>query len=134
VFLLELICGCEARNKNMLHPDENIAFQVYLYILNASKLGGFSNLSLLIPTLTNLKAKNRVDLDKFVDMTLGYREKHGARRILMLALQCVDATSRRPSMAQIVLQLEQIQREIAPMYSQFNDEIGAVTLGSELFQ
>ncbi|XP_027927377.1 probable serine/threonine-protein kinase PBL28 isoform X1 [Vigna unguiculata] len=106
VFLLELICGCEARNKNMLHPDENIAFQ----------------------------AKNRVDLDKFVDMTLGYREKHGARRILMLALQCVDATSRRPSMAQIVLQLEQIQREIAPMYSQFNDEIGAVTLGSELFQ
>ncbi|XP_014497488.1 probable serine/threonine-protein kinase PBL28 isoform X1 [Vigna radiata var. radiata] len=106
VFLLELICGCDAHNKNMLHPDENIAFQV----------------------------KNSVDLDRVVDMTLGYKEKHGARRILMLALQCVDATCRRPSMAQIVLELERIQREIAPMYSQFNDEIGAVTLGSELFQ
>ncbi|ESW22200.1 hypothetical protein PHAVU_005G135500 [Phaseolus vulgaris] len=106
VFLLELISGSEAHNKNMLHPDENIVFQ----------------------------AKNSVDLDKFVDITLGYQEKNGARQILMLALLCVDVTFRRPSMAQIVLELERIQREIAPMYSQFNDEIGAVTLGSELFQ
>jgi len=36
VFLLELISGCEAHNKNMLHPDENIVFQVYPYMLNAS--------------------------------------------------------------------------------------------------
>ncbi|CAJ1955963.1 unnamed protein product [Sphenostylis stenocarpa] len=106
VFLLELISGCEAHNQNMLHPDGNIVLQ----------------------------AKNSVDLDKFVDITLGDQEKHGARRILMLALVCVDVAFRRPSMAQIVLELERIQREIAPMYSQFNDEIGAVTLGSELFQ
>ncbi|KAG4384657.1 hypothetical protein AAZX31_13G307800 [Glycine max] len=106
VFLLELICGCEAQNKSMSNPDENIVFQ----------------------------AKNSVDLDKFVDITLGEQEKHGARRVMKLALLCVDVTSRRPSMAQIVHELEQIQREIAPMYSQFNEEIGAVTLGSELFQ
>lgn len=123
----------------MLHPDENIAFQVYIYACSMlpnlmDLVLGLSNSSLLIPTLTNLKVKNSVDLDRVVDMTLGYKEKHGARRILMLALQCVDATCRRPSMAQIVLELERIQREIAPMYSQFNDEIGAVTLGSELFQ
>ena len=93
----------------------------------------FSTLSLLIQTLiNNLKAKNSVDLDNFVDITLGEQEKHGARRMMKLALLCVDVTSRRPSMAQIVQELEQIQREIAPVYSQFNEEIGAVTLGRDL--
>ncbi|KAG4968466.1 hypothetical protein JHK87_034117 [Glycine soja] len=106
VFLLELISGCEAHRKSLSNPDENIVF----------------------------KAKNSVDLDNFVDITLGEQEKHGARRMMKLALLCVDVTSRRPSMAQIVQELEQIQREIAPVYSQFNEEIGAVTLGSELFQ
>nr|KYP40353.1 putative LRR receptor-like serine/threonine-protein kinase At1g06840 family [Cajanus cajan] len=106
VFLLELLSGCEAHNKNMTSPDENIVFQ----------------------------AKNSVELENFVDITLGEEEKHGARRMMKMALLCVDITSRRPSMAQIVQELERIEREIAPMYSQFNDEIGAVTLGSELFQ
>ncbi|KAK7402129.1 hypothetical protein VNO78_14149 [Psophocarpus tetragonolobus] len=106
VFLLELLSGCEAHNKNTSHPDENIVFQ----------------------------AKNSVDWDKFVDITLGEQEKHGAGGMMKLALLCVDVTSRRPSMAQIVQELERIQREIAPMYSRFNHEIGAVTLGSELFQ
>jgi len=134
VFLLELISGCEAHKQTMLHPDENIVFQVYLYMLNASKsYSWIFQLKLTYP-LINLKARNSADLDKFVDITLGHQEKHGARQILMLALLCVDVTSRRPSMAQIVLELERIQREIAPMYSQFSDEIGAVTLGSELFQ
>lgn len=106
VFLLELISGCEAHNRNMSHPDENIVF----------------------------KAKNSVELDNFVDITLGEQGKHGARLMMKLALLCVDASTRRPSMAQIVQELERIQREIAPMYSQFNEEIGAVTLGSELFR
>ncbi|KAL2332040.1 hypothetical protein Fmac_019621 [Flemingia macrophylla] len=106
VFLLELLSGCEAHNRNMSNPDENIVFQ----------------------------AKNSVDLDKLVDITLGEEEKHGARGMMKLALLCVDVSCRRPSMAQIVQELERIQREIAPMHSQFNDEIGAVTLGSELFQ
>ncbi|TKY48523.1 Proline-rich receptor protein kinase PERK3 [Spatholobus suberectus] len=106
VFLLEMLSGCEAHNRNMSNPDENIVF----------------------------RAKNSVDLDNFVDITLGDQEKHVARRMMKLAMLCVDVTSRRPSMAQIVQELERIQREIAPLYSQFNDEIGAVTLGSELFQ
>ncbi|RDX77136.1 putative serine/threonine-protein kinase PBL28, partial [Mucuna pruriens] len=106
VFLLELLSGCEAHNKNMSNPNENIVFQ----------------------------AKNSVDMDKFVDITLVEQEKHAARRMMKLALLCVDVTYRRPSMAQIVQELERIQREIAPLYSQFNEEIGAVTLGSELFQ
>ncbi|XP_027343381.1 probable serine/threonine-protein kinase PBL28 [Abrus precatorius] len=103
VFLLELISGCEAHNRNMSHPRENLVFQ----------------------------AKNSIELDNFVDVTLGDQEKHVATRMIKLALLCLDVTSRRPSMAQIVHELERIQREIVP---QFNEEIGAVTLGSELFQ
>ncbi|KAK7272144.1 hypothetical protein RJT34_28566 [Clitoria ternatea] len=107
VFLLELISGCEAHNRNMSNQGDNIVFQV----------------------------RNSVDLGSFVDKTLGEQEKHAARRMMKLALLCVDVTSRRPSsMAQIVQELERIQREIASMYSQYNEEIGVVTLGSELFQ
>lgn len=85
-------------------------------------------------TVINLKEKNSVELDNFVDITLGEQGKHGARLMMKLALLCLGASTRRPSMAQIVQELERIQREIAPMYSQFNEEIGAVTLGSELFR
>ncbi|XP_061376688.1 probable leucine-rich repeat receptor-like protein kinase At5g49770 [Gastrolobium bilobum] len=106
VFLLELISGCEAHNRNMSNPEENLVFQ----------------------------AKNSNGLDKFVDITLGDHERHAARRMMKLALLCVDVTFRRPSMAQIVQELERIQREIAPLCCQVNEEIGVVTLGSELFQ
>lgn len=81
-----------------------------------------------------LKAKDSNAMDKFVDMTLGDHEKLAARSMMKLALLCVDVTFRRPSMGQIVQELELIQREIAPLYSQVNEEIGVVTLGSELFQ
>ncbi|XP_004487114.1 probable serine/threonine-protein kinase PBL28 isoform X2 [Cicer arietinum] len=106
VFLLELISGCQVHNRNMPNPDENLVFQ----------------------------AKNRSGLDKFVDTTLGEQEKNGGRRMMKLALVCVDVIHRRPSMAHIVQELERIQRDIAPLYSQINEEIGVVTLGSELFQ
>ncbi|KAJ1409203.1 Serine-threonine/tyrosine-protein kinase, catalytic domain [Sesbania bispinosa] len=106
VFLIELISGCEAHSRNMSNPDENLVFQ----------------------------AKGSTSLDKFVDITLGDQEKHAARQMMNLALLCVDVTFRRPSMAQIVQELERIQRDIAPLYCQDNEEIGVVTLGSELFQ
>ncbi|KAE9585753.1 putative protein kinase RLK-Pelle-RLCK-IXa family [Lupinus albus] len=107
VFLLELISGCEAHNRNMSSPYETLVFQ----------------------------AKHKNDVDNFVDMTLGEHEKHnGATNMMKLALLCVDVSYRRPSMRQIVQELECIQREIAPFYSQFSEEIGVVTLGSELFQ
>ena len=81
-----------------------------------------------------LKAKKSDGLDKFIDITLGDHEKHAARRIMRLAWLCMDMSFRRPSMGQVVQELERIQREIGPLYSQVNEEIGAVTLGSELFQ
>jgi hypothetical protein len=81
-----------------------------------------------------LKVKNSNVLDKFIDITLGEQEKVAARRMMKLALICVDVTYRRPSMAHIVQELERIQRDIAPLYSEINEEIGVVTLGSELFQ
>ncbi|CAL0332286.1 unnamed protein product [Lupinus luteus] len=108
VFLLELISGCEAHNKNMSNPYETLVFQA---------------------------KKHNNGVDNFVDMTLGEHEKcNGARNMMKLALLCVDVSYRRPSMRQIVQELEHIQREIAHLYSQFSEEIGVVTLGSELFQ
>lgn len=81
-----------------------------------------------------MKAKYSSDLEKFIDKALGEQEKHGARRIMKLALLCVDVILRRPSMAHIVQELERIQRDIAPLYSENNEEIGVVKLGSELFK
>ncbi|XP_058753334.1 probable serine/threonine-protein kinase PBL28 [Vicia villosa] len=106
VFLLELISGFEVHNRNMSQPDENIIFQ----------------------------AKYSSVMDEFIDITLGEEERVAARRMMKLALLCVDAILRRPSMAHIVQELERIQRDIAPLYSEINEEIGVVTLGSELFQ
>ncbi|KAJ1404597.1 Proline-rich receptor-like protein kinase PERK15 [Sesbania bispinosa] len=57
------------------------------------------------------QAKGSTSLDKFVDITLGDKEKHAARHMMNLALLCVDVTFRRPSMAQIVQELEGIQRD-----------------------
>ncbi|KAL1298614.1 probable serine/threonine-protein kinase PBL28 isoform X1 [Arachis ipaensis] len=110
VFLLELISGCEVYNRNMSTLEENLVFQA------------------------KAKAKDSDGLEKLVDVTLGEHEKDGARRMVRLALLCISKSYRRPSMGQIVQELERIQREIAPFYSQVNEDIGVVTLGSELFQ
>ncbi|MED6218510.1 hypothetical protein PIB30_027303 [Stylosanthes scabra] len=110
VFLLELISGCEVYNKNMSMAEENLVFQA------------------------KAKAKDSEGLEKFIDITLGEHEKHGARRMMRLALLCIGMSYTRPSMGQIVQELERIQREIAPLYSQVNEDVAVVTLGSELFQ
>ena len=60
---------------------------------------------------------------------------HDAKQVVELALQCVEISPRRPSMKSIVEKLEQIQeKEIGRLHFESGEEIGAVTLGSELFK
>ncbi|KAJ7947809.1 Tyrosine-protein kinase [Quillaja saponaria] len=107
VFLLELISGRAAHGKNHSHSQDNLVLQV----------------------------KYSSDLNKFVDRTLGEHTLHAARQIMELALQCLDIISNRPSMRRVVHELERIQEiEIGHLYSQISEEIGPVTLGSELFR
>ncbi|KAI4322260.1 hypothetical protein L6164_021971 [Bauhinia variegata] len=108
VFLFELTSGCEALYRNHSNCKENLVFQV---------------------------SKNSKYLDKFLDITLRDHEKFAAMKIMELALLCLDVSFRRPSMRQIVAELEQIQQtEIAPLHSHKINVIAAVTLGSELFK
>ncbi|KAH9700655.1 protein kinase domain-containing protein [Citrus sinensis] len=107
VFLLELIGGREAHGRNHSNSDQNLILQ----------------------------AKRSCDLGKYVDKTLGEQTVGAATEMMELALQCVDVSSRRPSMRQIAGALEGIQeREIGRLHSEFGEEIDAVKLGSELFK
>ncbi|KAH9660812.1 protein kinase domain-containing protein [Citrus sinensis] len=107
VFLLELISGREAHGRNHSNSDQNLILQV----------------------------KRSCDLGKYVDKTLGEQTVGAATEMMELALQCVDVSSRRPSMRQIAGELEGIQeREIGRLHSEFGEEIDAVKLGSELFK
>lgn len=82
-----------------------------------------------------LKAKTSSYLDNYIDKTLGEQTDDAAKEMMVLALQCVDISPRRPSMRHMVEELERIQqREIGRLDSEFGEEIGAVTLGSELFK
>lgn len=57
------------------------------------------------------------------------------RRMMVLALQCVDTALRRPTMKSVVEELERIEeREFGHSQSELGEEIGVVTLGSELFK
>lgn len=54
---------------------------------------------------------------------------------MVLALQCVDTALRRPTMKSVVEELERIEeREFGHSQSELGEEIGVVTLGSELFK
>lgn len=58
-----------------------------------------------------------------------------AGQMMELALQCVDISAKRPSMVRIVQEIEQIQRrEMGFLQAEFVEEIGSVTLGSDLFK
>lgn len=75
------------------------------------------------------------NLVEFVDETLGDKSMSGAKQVVELALQCLDISPRRPSMKRIVQDLERIQeKEIGRLHLELGEEIGAVTLGSELFK
>lgn len=57
------------------------------------------------------------------------------KEMMELALACVDISVRRPTMKKVVEELERIQhREIGHLQAQLGEEIGVVTLGSELFK
>lgn len=107
VFLLELISGSEAHGRSQSNSGENL-------VLQAKSSNGF---------------------DKFVDKTLGEHRMGGAKQMMELALLCVDISLKRPSMRNVVEELEQIQeRQTAHLRSESIEGIGAVTLGSDLFK
>ncbi|RXI04573.1 hypothetical protein DVH24_038847 [Malus domestica] len=108
VFLLELISGREANARNQLNSGDNLILQV----------------------------KDCKDLDRFVDETLGGMSRQTAKQMMELALMCVDGSERRPQMQIVVEELERIRRgrESNHFHIEVDEEIGAVTLGSELFK
>ncbi|PRQ33570.1 putative protein kinase RLK-Pelle-RLCK-IXa family [Rosa chinensis] len=107
VFLLELISGREANGRNQLNLGDNLLLQ----------------------------AKDCEDLDRFVDKTLGdYTMQAATKQMMELALMCIEASEQRPHMKTVVQVLERIQaKEISHFHIEV-EEIGAVTLGSELFK
>nr|XP_011459297.1 PREDICTED: protein kinase APK1A, chloroplastic-like isoform X1 [Fragaria vesca subsp. vesca]XP_011459298.1 PREDICTED: protein kinase APK1A, chloroplastic-like isoform X1 [Fragaria vesca subsp. vesca] len=108
VFLLELISGCEANGRYQLNSGDNLVLQ----------------------------AKDCEDLERFVDKTLGeYSMQAATKQMMELALMCIDASEQRPHMKIVVQELERIQaRETSHFQIEVDEEIGAVTLGSELFK
>lgn len=107
VFLLELISGREALGWNHSDVQEN---------------------------LVSL-AKGTCDIDNFVDKTVKDHTLHAVNQMMELALLCVDTGTRRPVMRRVVVELERIRAaEIGHLHSGgLGEEIGMVTLGSDLF-
>ncbi|KAK9158360.1 hypothetical protein Scep_004934 [Stephania cephalantha] len=104
VFLLEVISGREAFRNTLEH--QNLV----------------------------MEAKSITDLDGFVDKALGNKKMDVVLEMLKLALLCLGAISRRPTMSMVVAELELIQRD--EMYHEDNslgEEFSIITLGSELF-
>ncbi|ONI00675.1 hypothetical protein PRUPE_6G101300 [Prunus persica] len=108
VFLLELISGREANGRIQLSSGDNLILQ----------------------------AKGCNDLGRFVDKTLGDNSMQAAKQMMELALMCIDASQQRLQMQIVVEELERIHRasEISHFHVKVDEEIGAVTLGSELFK
>ncbi|XWS53269.1 hypothetical protein CRYUN_Cryun11dG0142900 [Craigia yunnanensis] len=110
------------------------SFGVFLLELTSGREALCRDQSNLEPTLI-MQAKDSNNLVNFVDKTLGNKSMHGAKQVVELALQCVDINPRRPSMKSIVEELERIQeKKIGRLHFESGEEIGAVTLGSELFK
>ena len=84
----------------------------------------------------HLKARDCEDLERFVDNILGdYTLETATKQMMELALICIEASEHRPQMKNVVQELERIQtREISHFHIEVHEEIGAVTLGSELFK
>ncbi|XP_022731213.1 probable serine/threonine-protein kinase PBL28 [Durio zibethinus] len=110
------------------------SFGVFLLELTSGREALWMDESNSEPTLI-MQAKDSDNLVNFVDETLGDRSMRGAKQIVELALQCIEISPRRPSMKSIVEELERIQeKEIGRLIFESAEEIGAVTLGSELFK
>ncbi|KAF7153601.1 hypothetical protein RHSIM_Rhsim01G0216800 [Rhododendron simsii] len=108
VFLLELISGREALGRNHSDVQENLVSQ----------------------------AKGTRDIDNFVDKTVKDCTLNAVKQMMELALLCVDTGTRRPVMRSVVEELERIRAaEIGHLHSGgLGEEIGMVTLGSDLFK
>ncbi|XP_058101776.1 probable leucine-rich repeat receptor-like protein kinase At5g49770 isoform X2 [Magnolia sinica] len=108
VFLLELITGREALDRNISDSEPNLVE----------------------------RAKSTRDLDSFVDKTLGENGMEALRQMMELAMRCLETSKRRPTMNQMVRELELIHdREMGHQQTAgFGDEIDAVALGSDLFK
>ncbi|CAM8919557.1 unnamed protein product [Rhodiola kirilowii] len=107
VFLLELVSGREAINRNQPSPQHNVVSQ----------------------------ARCILDPEGFIDHTLEHRARSTAVRILELALLCIDSSLNRPSMINVVQQLERIEeKEFGVTHEDSNQEIVPVALGSDLFR
>ncbi|XP_024926137.3 probable serine/threonine-protein kinase PBL28 isoform X2 [Ziziphus jujuba] len=100
VFLLELISGREAHGRYQSNSVGNLVLQ----------------------------AKNRMEFENFVDKSLEGHTMYAAKQMMGLAMICIDASVRRPTMKFVLEELERIQE------SEVDVQIGAVTLGSELFK
>lgn len=106
VFLLELISAREAHGKRQSNSGHNL-----------------------------VEEARECRLGDFIDKTLGVQTMQAAGQMMELALQCVDISAKRPSMVRIVEEIEQIQRrEMGFLQPEFVEEIGSVTLGSDLFK
>ncbi|ONI00666.1 hypothetical protein PRUPE_6G101300 [Prunus persica] len=144
VFLLELISGREANGRIQLSSGDNLILQNLHVMLLGRKcesekcslqlffLNPFSSYKFVL----HLKAKGCNDLGRFVDKTLGDNSMQAAKQMMELALMCIDASQQRLQMQIVVEELERIHRasEISHFHVKVDEEIGAVTLGSELFK
>ncbi|XP_028109518.1 probable serine/threonine-protein kinase PBL28 isoform X2 [Camellia sinensis] len=107
VFLLELISGRYALGRNQSNMQENLVLQ----------------------------AKGIHDLNDFVDKTVRDHTMHAVKQTMDLALLCIDMSIRRPAMKSVVEELERIQvSDFGNLHSGMGEDIGIVTLGSELFK
>ncbi|XP_031247353.1 probable serine/threonine-protein kinase PBL28 isoform X1 [Pistacia vera] len=117
------------RSNHFSAGSDVYSFGVFLLELTSGHEANSRNQSNADQNLV-LQAKRSSDVGDYVDKTIGNQTVDTAKEMIELALQCVDVSERRPSMRHIVMELEGIQeREISGLRS----EIGAVTLGSELF-
>ncbi|KAJ9178127.1 hypothetical protein P3X46_010037 [Hevea brasiliensis] len=106
VFLLELVSGREAHGKYQSNSGHNL-----------------------------VEEARECRLGDFIDKILGVHTMQAAGQMMELALHCVDISRKRPSMVRVVQEIEQIhRREMGFLQPEFGEEIGSVTLGSELFK
>jgi len=73
-------------------------------------------------------------LEDLGDITLEGHEKQAARKVMKLALMCLGGSLTRPSMGQIVKELERILADLGPYHTYDSGHIAVVTLGSDLFK
>ncbi|KAL6979323.1 hypothetical protein U1Q18_020987 [Sarracenia purpurea var. burkii] len=107
------------------------SFGVFLLELISGREALGSNLS----DLQEIRAMGTHGLEHFVDMTIRDHTIQAVRQMAELALLCVDTGVRRPTMKSVVEVLEWIQgREMGHLHSGLGEEIGIVTLGSDLFK